>query len=598
MSDMVHHELPTPPHIRLLPDEVIERIAAGEVIERPASVVRELLDNALDSGARAIRVELRDGGLRLIRVADDGCGIRADDLPLACAPHTTSKVASLADLDTIHTLGFRGEALASIATVAELEIVSACDDSSLAASLSLHADGTQVRRAVARACGTTVTVRNLFTAVPARRALLRGPRGEAARVLAIVRAYALAYPAVSFTLSGDGHLILQTHGAGLESAVTTIYGSDAGKALLPLEFVALEQASITGAVANRAFSFPARDHVVLAVNGRPVTNRALLAAAEAGYRPLLRKGRHPLLVVNLTVPPDRVDPNIHPAKAEVLLRDEAALAAALRTAVHATLGAAPLSIGHEPPSGARFRPVQPIQLRLPSMRRRRAPRLAERAAPRYTAAPLPSPDEDAERRAGLTALGQFDDTLILARSAAGSLYLVDQHRAHERALYERLKQQVSSLSKPDTPPLDDEPPDSPRQLLMEPVLVELTPLQAARLAPRTTELTSLGLECQDFGGSVFLIRSLPDIPGAASSPAAFAAELAQAAAEDTDDWLDHVCVSLACRSAIRRGQPLSPSRQQALLDGLQSLPARAVCPHGSPLLLRLTTAYLSRTFEW
>lgn len=593
MSDARNRIINRPMRIKILPDVVKERIAAGEVIERPASVVRELLDNALDAGAGAIRVEIRDGGIRTIRVSDDGSGILAEDLALACAPHATSKVGSLADLDAIHSLGFRGEALASIAAVAEIKIASAPDESGLATVLSLRPEGGETHISAARVRGTTVTVRNLFSALPARRAVLRGPRSEAVRVLTVVRTYALAYPGVRFTFADDGRLILQTHGTELTSAITSIYGSDAGRALRPLEAAASEPAAITGMIASRAFSFPTRDHVVVVVNGRPVSNRSLFVAAEAGYRPLLRKGRHPLLVVLLTVPPDRVDANIHPAKAEVLLRDETTLAAALRTVVHSTLGAAPLTIGEEPLAGSHF---QPMQMRLPIARPKH--RIAERASRRHIRATIPPEADEPGHITTLTAIAQFDDSLILARSAAGALYLVDQHRAHERALYETLKQQTGSLLNEDHQPKNDGKTIRLHQMLLEPVLVELTSLQAMRLAQRADELAALGLECQPFGGTVFLVRAMPNIPDAAHSPTAFAAELAHTAAEDTNDWLNQICISLACRSATRRGQKLPLVRQQELLDGLRSVTAKAVCPHGSPLLLRLTASYLASKFEW
>src|SRR5690348_15285172 len=228
-------ETPTQPGaIAALPPEVVERIAAGEVIERPASVVRELIENALDAGATAIRVELREGGIRLLRVADDGRGIPAGELALACRPHTTSKVHALADLERIVTLGFRGEALASIAAVAELEVTSAADESGLAHTLTLHPASVADERAAARPRGTTVTARNLFLTVPARRALLAGPHREAARAAAVVRAYALIHPAVRFALVMDGRLIFQTPGATLTKTAARLYGADLAAALLPI----------------------------------------------------------------------------------------------------------------------------------------------------------------------------------------------------------------------------------------------------------------------------------------------------------------------------------------------------------------------------
>ncbi|MBF6589951.1 MAG: DNA mismatch repair endonuclease MutL [Ktedonobacterales bacterium] len=592
------------PRIAPLAPEVVERIAAGEVIERPASVVRELIENALDAGATSIRIELREGGLRLIRVADDGVGIAAEELELACRSHATSKVRSLADLERVGTLGFRGEALASMAAVAELELTSADDERGLARRVTCGGAGITAAASVARPRGTTVAVRALFHGMPARRALLRGRRAEDARCGLVVRAYALAHPAVCFTLVGDGALLLRTPGSDLPGAVEAIYGGDIAHALLPLGLVALEGGTLRGYVAARAFHYPSRDAVHIAVNGRLVANRALVAGAEAGYRPLLRKGRHPLLIVWLDVEPDRLDANVHPAKAVVLLRDERAAAAALRGSIAGALGTAPASLRAAalPPGRAYY--SRPLQLRLPAPRRRRG----LWGAGRRPAVGTLGPEHDERVGAGalprLEALAQFEEMLILARSPEGHLFLVDQHRAHERVLYERLLRQRAPLERIGTNALVTAAADTatgaafPGQLLLEPLVVELAPAQAAALVPRLEELRGLGLECQPFGGSVFLVRTLPHLPGAAWNLGASAEALVRDAAEDVEDWLDQLCIALACRSAVRRGQALAPAEQRALLADLAAVGAPALCPHGSPLLLRYTHGALARAFEW
>ena len=324
--------------IAALPREVVERIAAGEVIERPASVVRELIENALDAGATSVRIELREGGLGLIRVADDGLGIPAEALELACQPHTTSKIAALADLDAIGSLGFRGEALASVCAVAEVEITSATDTDGLAATITLAEGHVTAQGHAARSRGVTVTARSLFAASPARLALLRGPRTETAQAFAVVRAYALIHPAVRFTFVADGALVFSTPGTTLDEAAQAIYGATIAHTLLTIEDRSIgEGARLSGAIASRATHFANRAHVTLAVNGRPITNRALLSGLEAGYRPLLRKGRHPLAVVALQVPADALDATVHPMKAAILLRHEREIAAALREAIHEAL---------------------------------------------------------------------------------------------------------------------------------------------------------------------------------------------------------------------------------------------------------------------
>jgi DNA mismatch repair protein MutL len=303
-----------------------------------------------------------------------------------------------------------------------------------------------------------------------------------------------------------------------------------------------------------------------------------------------------------------MDANIHPSKLEALLRDEVAIGATLRRLTHEALGAAPTEIAG---AGRRALPgllmgaggALPLRLTFPAARRRRGLRLREQP-PGYRArlealrwddetpaAPLPA----------LEPLGQFDGALIVAHSAEGHLYLVDQHRAHERILYERLLTRWDTVAH--TTPGTSDTPDAVEgagtgQLLLEPLLIELTPLQAQTLSARLAELATLGLELQPFGGSAFLARALPNAPGAAQSAAGFAQALAQDAAEEGDDWLDHVCVSLACRSAIRRGQPLSEAEQRALLANLATTQAPAVCPHGSPLIVRHSHAALTRLFEW
>jgi DNA mismatch repair protein MutL len=418
--------------------------------------------------------------------------------------------------------------------------------------------------------------------------------------------------------------------------------------MIPYAATAIDgMATLTGHLSARAFTYTTRDQTALTVNGRLVTNRALLASIERGYRPLLRKGRHPVVLCHLAVPSEWVDVNVHPAKAEVLLRHEAEIGRALREAIHAALGAAPAAaLEAPPPVAARFR-VQPA-LRFPHHRRTggqpygaAVSRLRESSSA-YGQTSIAAP---------IIALAQLNDSLILARGADGALYLVDQHRAHERILYERIRASESltggvtddvggattddsaSIAESSAESLTDGEPMSStaresiepgqladdsgtflsvvvgyrkekpahsigQQLLLEPQLIELSPAQAAQLAPRLRELAALGLECQPFGGQVFLVRSVPSLPGAARSLAASVHELALAAAVDSDDWLDALRASLACRAAIRRGQSLTPAEQQALLSDLSDVSAPAVCPHGSPLILAYSPEFLANAFEW
>jgi DNA mismatch repair protein MutL len=304
-----------------------------------------------------------------------------------------------------------------------------------------------------------------------------------------------------------------------------------------------------------------------------------------------------------------VDANTHPAKAVVLLRDEAAVAAALRQAVHRALGAAPASLAALAAVGApagELRFLRPLPLRLSAPRRRRGLRLREGRGSYATDGMAAPADDDAPEHGRLPALeplAQFEATLLLARSPVGHLFLVDQHRAHERVLYERLRQRGGPLAAALThdttsPAASDAVGAAPSQLLLQPLVVELTPGQAATLQPRLELLRSLGLDCQPFGGSVFLVRAVPQVAGAAQAADAFAETLLRDAAEESASWLDTLCASLACRAAVRRGQALSHAEQRALLADLAAVETTAVCPHGSPLLLRYTRGALARAFEW
>ena len=587
--------------IAALDPAVVERIAAGEVIERPASVVRELIENALDAGATSVRIELREGGTQLIRVSDDGCGIPEDELELAFAPHDTSKLRAPDDLDHVRTLGFRGEALASIAAVARLHIASAANVSGLGATLTVDAPDTTARGHEPRPRGTSVTVRDLFRSMPARRAALRGPRGEESLAVATIRAYALAHPGVRFIVIANGTVALQTPGAGTEAALSAVYGADVARGMLPVGPSPLDGGMLTGWIAPRAFTQADRTHTLLCVNGRPVRNRPLVAALEAGYRPLLRKGRHPILLAALELDPALVDVNVHPAKAEVLLRAERSIATVLRQAIYTTIGQAPMQTPPPSiPSTGHYGVAR--QHLLPLGRRRRAARVAE-PRPRY---PTASIGETEAPHLGvlpaLEPLGQLDHALIIAASPEGHLYLIDQHRAHERLLYDALRRQpaptVMSLG---LDALSQEPavaPGAHGQMLLEPLVIALTSRQAQVLASRLDELASLGLVCEPFGGATFLVRALPALPSAAIGPAALADDLAAAAAEDAPDWREHFRISLACRAALRRGQPLSLAEQRTLLADLRQAEVTASCPHGSPIILRYTHGFLAHLFEW
>ena len=551
--------------IRVLPPEVVRLIAAGEVVERPASVVRELIDNALDAGASEISVELLGGGLELIRVADNGCGIPADQVELALARHATSKIASLDDLQTLHTLGFRGEALPSIAAVADLSLLTRTRDATAGTVVVATRDGGVHREPAARQPGTTVTVRQLFANVPARRKFLGSPRAEASRVISAVRQYGLSQPGVRFTLSVDGRVVFSSRGLDdPRAALADVYGASVAASLR-----AFAADGIDGYISPPSLTRPDRQQLTLIVNGRLTSTPGVLAALETAYRPVLPRGRHPIALIRLEQPPADVDPNIHPAKAQVRLRHEAEVAERLAGVVRDTLARAP----EGPAADADFS-LGPGQLQLPR------PRVGIVGPPVREWGRDHAPASLAEALLEPQSLSQLAQTLVLVE-APGGLFLVDQHRAHERVIYEQLRAKSAIGS----------------QALLEPVVLELKPHQAAQVVERLSILQGLGFDCQHFGGHDFLIRSVPAIEGGEDLRDALSILLVDAAGAD-DRWQARLLANLACRAAVRRGRALPEPALRRLLAELAATTAPAACPHGSPVVLHFSPAFLRRQFRW
>jgi DNA mismatch repair protein MutL len=562
------------PPIRVLPASVAARIAAGETIERPASVVKELAENAIDAGARSIRIDLRGGGLGSIRVGDDGCGIRAADLWLACQRHATSKLPP-EGLDAIRTLGFRGEALPSIAAVGDLEIVSCPDDSGLGWKLGLRGGEVVLDEPAPRPRGTTVTARRLFERLPARLAALQ-PRTELTQAAQAARRLAVVAPEIRFSLWIDDRLALQTSGSGDPAlALAEVYGAEIGPALLSLGPSDTAAARISGVIAGPEITRAGRSAIHLCVNGRPAGSRPLMAGLEAAWRPLLPRGRHPVLFLRIDVPPSRVDVNVHPAKEEVRLRDEREIAAASARLVRDALGRQPIPLAAAPLTG-----MAALMADV---------RVAEERETWDTSGPIVIPGLPP-----LRLVGQVDARLLLLEGD-GALFLIDQHRAHERILFERMREAMTT---------------GPRSLA-DPLLFEVRSQRAARFAARLDDLAAVGFDVETFGGRTFLLRAAPDLPGVlgggdpaldglgdATGMVETLLGLADDPAGEGEEWQERLLVSLACRSAVRRGRELPVPAMRALAEGLARTGAPAVCPHGSPLLMRIGPEMLARQFGW
>jgi DNA mismatch repair protein MutL len=585
------------PILPLSPD-VAERIAAGEVIERPVSVVKELVENALDADAHEIHIEIRGGGLRLIRVTDDGYGIIEDQLEQATARHSTSKIANVDDLCHLSTLGFRGEALASIAAVSEFMLLSrAIETESLgedhAATFITVRGGEIIQRGRrARVHGTTVTVRDLFYNVPARLKFMRDPRTEAGHITQLLRRFAVGYPDVRFHLELDERPLLQTSGSGnLATTLAELYHLPLAEMLNPISFQSPEGENthsfkLHGYIGNRALAQGSRQHITLFINGRWVQSRPVQEAIESGYRGLLPKGKHPLLVLNIDLPAEALDANVHPAKSEVKLMHEAEIGTAVTQTIRAVLERRPALPEVMQLPG----PELVYQRRLPSPRRRGL-RLSESAHEYPVEKAGPGAAEILET---LRPLAQLQQAVILAEAPDGSLYLIDQHRAHERVIYEHLRRVYMGVG---TEISENEEQSTDSHLLLEPVIVELKRHEADLFEQRLPVLRSLGLECERFGGRSFLMRSVPNSVGQ-EQLAGHLSELAHIAAEDSSDWQDRLLIGLACRSALRRGLELGIDEQRSLITSLANATAPAVCPHGSPILLHYSRTFLIDKFDW
>ncbi|GBD16740.1 DNA mismatch repair protein MutL [bacterium HR26] len=576
--------------IQVLDEATIAKIAAGEVIERPASVVKELVENALDAGARSVVVEIVAGGRECIRVRDDGTGMSAADLRLAIERHATSKLRRFEDLASLRTFGFRGEALASIAAVSDLEIVTRPADATHGHRLRSTFGRRTTVEPVAAAPGTVVSVRDLFANVPARRSFLRQEGTETAYIQRVVSACALAHPEVRFELVVDGRTALVTDGSGsLENALVGIFGAEVAAQMVPIaspdEFPTQAEPlplQVRGYVGLPTLTRSNRQGMLFFVNRRWIESRPLGVAVEQAYHSLIMVGRYPVAVVHLELPPDRVDVNVHPTKREVRFSDERAVFSALQAAVRRTL--ARYTPAQSVPSIS-FSPLSPpaLQRRLVLADPSRVPRPVKEAAARPEPREAPLSGESERALPVLRVLGQLHGTYIIAEGPDG-LYLIDQHAAHERVLLEQLMVQYERAS------VD-------AQVLLEPLVVELTPAQLAVLEDYQEELRQLGFQVEPFGGSAVAIRAVPAVMHRRSPNTTLLAILDELAGGGRGtSRLEALAISTACHSAIRAGQELTLAEMRELVRQLEECTAPRACGHGRPTMLHLSQQELERQF--
>ena len=595
--------------IRRLPEVVVNRIAAGEVIERPAAAVTELVENAIDAGATRIEVTLSDSGRSLIAVVDDGCGMGRDELLLAIERHATSK---LPDDDLLHisTLGFRGEALPSIGAVSRLTITSRRADADAAWAIVVEGGRVREPAPAAHPPGTRVEVRDLFFATPARLKFLKGDRSELQQALDAVQRLAMAHPAIAFHVSADGRASLRLAAAQGDlfearlERVSAVIGRDFFDNALAIDATRLIDGMgtvrLTGHAGLPTYHRATAQYQYLFVNGRPVRDKLLAGAVRGAYADFLARDRHPVVALFLDVPAEAVDVNVHPAKAEVRFRD----AAAIRGLIVGSLRHALAEAGHRASTtvaigalGA-LRPHDGPWPSFPSWQPTHVPRGLADAAAAYQA-PLgdlatlsaavaelePLPPQAEHFPLGV-ARAQLHETYIVAQTADG-IVIVDQHAAHERLVYEQMKDSLAEGG-------------IKRQVLLIPEVVELDEAAVARLTPRLGEFAELGLIVEPFGPGAVVVREVPallgetDVRGLVRDLADELAELGSALS--LKEKLGEVCGTMACHGSVRAGRRLSADEMNALLRRMEATPHSGQCNHGRPTYVELKLADIEKLF--
>ena len=576
--------------IRLLAPEVASQIAAGEVIERPASVVKELMENALDAGAKSISISVAEAGRKLIEVADDGSGIAADELALAVSRHATSKLARADDLFHISTLGFRGEALASIGSVSRMTITSKVANSNAGARIKVEGGREGKVESVGAPTGTVVRVEDLFHNVPARLKFLKADVTERRAIDALITRYALAYPNVRFKLSEGNNVTLQTSGDGDRRAIlAALYGVDVAKQLLEINSEE-EGIRLSGFTSPTALTRSNRKDITFFVNGRWVQDTPLTTALIQAYHTLLMVGRYPMGAVFIDIAPEEVDVNVHPAKAEVRFRNQDKIFGFVQRAVRRGLLAyspvpqvAPTLWGTRSESsqqvGLDWTIAHDGELKVESSKLQVESRESGVDQP-------PNLEPSTLNKVPLLRLiGQIGATYLVAEGPDG-LYLIDQHAAHERVLFEKLMAQHDQKK-------------IPSQSLLTPAVVTLPPQSAKALESQLSILSQFGFEVEEFGTNTFQVRAMPSL-FAGSDPSAGLRAIVEDFEEDESPLQNEIEKKLAARvckrMAVKGGQTLSAEEQRALLSDLERCDSPRTCPHGRPTMIHLSVEMLEKQF--
>jgi DNA mismatch repair protein MutL len=579
--------------IRILPPEVASQIAAGEVVERPASVVKELLENALDAGAKSVAVDIVGAGRVLIKVSDDGDGILSDELVLAVERHATSKLISADDLFRINTLGFRGEALASIGSVSRLTITSRTSGSISGARLCVEGGKVGRLEKVSAALGTVVGVEELFYNVPARLKFLKQDLTERRAIDTLLTRYALAYPQVRFRITEDDGISLQTAGDGDRRAIlAALYGVDMARQMLEVS-AEEEGLSLSGYISPLALTRSNRKDITFFINGRWVQDTPLNAALLQAYHTLLMVGRFPLAAIFLKIPTDEVDVNVHPAKAEVRFRNQERIFSFVqRSARRAILAFTPVPQlvpqnlwGSRPLQAGVTDPSWNFAHSDPSKGSQQTVLEGDHEPPASQLSTMASQPATVEKVPLLRLIGQIGATYLVAEGPDG-LYLIDQHAAHERVLFEKLIAQHESRN-------------IPSQALLTPVIVELPLPSAEILIVQLPVLQHFGFHIEPFGRNSYQVRAMPVLFKNSDPGAALRALVEDFEEDETplQNELESRIAGRVCkRLAVKAGQILSPEEQRALLNDLETCVSPRTCPHGRPTMIHLSVELLEQQF--
>jgi len=571
--------------IHILPPEIASQIAAGEVVERPASVVKELIENSIDAESTSINIEVREAGKSLIEVADNGSGIPGESLPLAVERHATSKLSTAADLFRISTLGFRGEALSSIGSVSRMTITTRVADAET--GMQLIVDGGEVVSVAPMGApvGTVVRVENLFFNVPARLKFLKSDLTERRQINTLVTRYALAYPRVRFNLIQDKRSVLQTSGNGERREIlASIYGTEIARKMLEVDALQGEIA-VSGYISPTSLTRSNRREILFFVNGRPVRDSSLNAAIMRGYHTLLMVGRYPIVILFLEMPPELVDVNVHPTKAEVRFQNKDRVFSAVQGAVRRALlayspvpgmnptiqWASPGSAGDYSSPGMNRDAVFPSQFQ-------------GTIGHDESSQEVSQSELTIEHVPILRLIGQIATAYLVAEGPDG-LYLIDQHAAHERVLFERFMKQIKE--------------EIPAQTLLQPVVVTLPPGSAQLLEEQLPVLGRLGFKVEPFGPNTFQVRAIPSLLSNLDPESALRVLVEDFEEDETPLQAEveaRIIARVCKRAAVKAGQVLSMEEQRALLRDLEACQNPRTCPHGRPTMIHLSVDLLERQF--